>query len=143
MNNPQSKINHPLARQLGKLLLLFFLAALLQSCSSFDKPIFCISFHKIVQQGNFAPQTMLILPVSTYEGTEEVVISKFPLVDSSCFGDVQLVRGDNGKWGLRLMMDHRGQNLWRQASVENRSSRLAIVLDGFLVHIIMIKLMIF
>ncbi len=111
-----------------------FMLLFLQSCSSFDDPVFCISLHKIVSPGNFAPQTMLIRPVSSYEGKEEVTISRFPLVDSSCFGDVQLVRGDNGKWGLRLSMDHRGQNLWRQAMVENRNSRLAIVLDGFLVH---------
>ena len=111
-----------------------FMLLFLQSCSSFDDPVFCISIHKIVSPGSFAPRTMLIRPVSSYEGKDEVTISRFPLVDSSCFGDVQLVRGDNGKWGLRLSMDHRGQNLWREAQVENRSAKLAIVLDGFLVH---------
>ena len=111
-----------------------FALLLLQSCSSFEDPVFCLSFHKIVAPGSFAPQTMLIRPVSSYEGREEVSVSRFPLIDSSCFGDVQLFRGTNGKWGLRLMMDRRGQNLWRQALVENRNAKVAIVLDGFLIH---------
>ena len=111
------------------------LALLLASCESlrqaFEQPAFVISLNRVTQPGAFAPDTLLIYQVNDSASAPQASVSKFPIVDSSCFGDVQLVEGRDGKWGLRLKMDKRGLHLWRTATAQYHGLRLAIIVDGF------------
>lgn len=102
-------------------------------CALFDwkPPVFCLSLHREVRRDAFAPDTALIQPVYDVLGRNEHIVERFPLLDSSSFGDVELVRGDNGKWGLRLKMDRKGIGLWRQATGEYGGHTLVILLDGY------------
>lgn len=113
--------------------LCFSVCILATSCHYFQDPVFCISLHKLELPENYAPETLLIHPVNDIQGKSQGTVSQFPIVDSSAFGEVQLVKGPNDKWGLRLTMDKRGTNLWRQATVEHNGKQAAILLDGFFV----------
>ena len=100
-------------------------------CSYFKPAVFCLSLHREIRPDAFAPDTELIQPVQDALGGNRHFVSRFPEVDSSCFGSVELVRGDNGKWGLRLMMDRKGTGLWRQLTGEHSKQTLVILLDGY------------
>ena len=119
---------------------LWFLLFCSAGCALFNwkQPVFCLSLHREVRRDAFAPDTALIQPVHDIMGHNEHIVSRFPIVDSSCFGDVELVRGDNGKWGLRLKLDRKGIGLWRQATGEYGSQTMVILLDGYVCGTMMI-----
>ena len=98
---------------------------------NWNTPVFCLSLHREVRRNAFAPETALIQPVYDVMGRNEHIVSRFPIVDSSCFGDAELVRGDNGKWGLRMKLDRKGMGLWRQATGEYGNQTMVILLDGY------------
>ena len=102
-------------------------------CALFDryKPVFNLSLHREVRRDAFAPETSLIQPVYDVMGRNEHFVSRFPIVDSSCFGEAELVHGENGKWGLRMKLDRKGIGLWRQATGEYGSQTMVILLDGY------------
>ena len=132
MSRPRTpKTITALARAAAAPLLALLLASCAQLRSAFEQPAFVISLNRVVQPGAFAPDTLLIYQVSDSANAPQAAVSKFPIVDSSCFGDVQLVEGRDGKWGLRLKMDKRGLHLWRTATAQYHGLRLAIVVDGF------------
>ena len=65
-------------------------------CALFDSwstPVFCLSLHREVRRNAFAPDTALIQPVYDVMGRNEHTVSRFPIVDSSCFGGAELVHG--------------------------------------------------
>ncbi|MBO7090499.1 MAG: hypothetical protein J6W23_01850, partial [Victivallales bacterium] len=86
----------------------------------------------------FAPETSLIQPVYDVMGRNEHFVSRFPIVDSSCFGEAELVHGENGKWGLRMKLDRKGIGLWRQATGEYGSQTMVILMDGYFCGTMMI-----
>lgn len=105
---------------------------------NWNTPVFCLSLHREVRRNAFAPETALIQPVYDVMGRNEHIVSRFPIVDSSCFGDAELVRGDNGKWGLRMKLDRKGMGLWRQATGEYGNQTMVILLDGYFCGTMMI-----
>jgi hypothetical protein len=105
---------------------------------NWNTPVFCLSLHREVRRNAFAPETALIQPVYDVMGRNEHIVSRFPIVDSSCFGDAELVRGDNGKWGLRMKLDRKGMGLWRQATGEYGHPTMVILLDGYFCGTMMI-----
>ena len=109
-------------------------------CALFDryKPVFNLSLHREVRREAFAPETSLVQPVYDVMGRNEHFVSRFPIVDSSCFGEAELVHGDNGKWGLRMRLDRKGIGLWRQATGEYGSQTMVIMLDGYFCGTMMI-----
>ncbi|MBO4526905.1 MAG: hypothetical protein IKX48_07550 [Victivallales bacterium] len=109
-------------------------------CALFDryKPVFNLSLHREVRRDAFAPESSLVQPVYDVMGRNEHFVSRFPIVDSSCFGEAELVRGDNGKWGLRMRLDRKGIGLWRQATGEYGSQTMVILLDGYFCGTMMI-----
>lgn len=109
-------------------------------CAFFDryKPVFNLSLHREVRRDAFAPESSLVQPVYDVMGRNEHFVSRFPIVDSSCFGEAELVRGDNGKWGLRMRLDRKGIGLWRQATGEYGSQTMVILLDGYFCGTMMI-----
>ena len=109
-------------------------------CALFDryKPVFNLSLHREVRRDAFAPESSLVQPVYDAMGRNEHFVSRFPIVDSSCFGEAELVRGDNGKWGLRMRLDRKGIGLWRQATGEYGSQTMVILLDGYFCGTMMI-----
>ena len=109
-------------------------------CALFDryKPVFNLSLHREVRRDAFAPESSLVQPVYDVMGRNEHFVSRFPIVDSSCFGEAELVRGDNGKWGLRMRLDRKGIGLWRQATGEYGSQTRVILLDGYFCGTMMI-----
>ena len=109
-------------------------------CALFDryKPVFNLSLHREVRRDAFAPETSLVQPVYDVMGRNEHFVSRFPIVDSSCFGEAELVHGDNGKWGLRMRLDRKGIGLWRQATGEYGSQTMVILLDGYFCGTMMI-----
>ncbi|NLG14489.1 MAG: hypothetical protein GX561_09865 [Lentisphaerae bacterium] len=112
-----------------------FLAAILLlslGCESLKGPVFCLSLHREVRPGGFGPDTQLIRSVVDVMGQNEHVVSRFPTLDSSSFGSVELVPDEaSGRWGLRLKMDRRGKGLWRQATGEYAGSQMVVLLDGY------------
>lgn len=100
-------------------------------CAYFEPPVFCLSFHREVNRDSFASGTELIQPVHDVLGGNDHIVERFPILDSSSFGSVELVPGENGKWGLRLQMDRKGIGLWRQATGEHARQTLVILLDGY------------
>ena len=111
------------------ILLLLSACLLLTGCMS--DAIFCISLHKISTKESFAPESLLVRTATDVSGDNAGDITPFPIVDSSSFGSVQYVKGDNDKWGLRLRMDRRGLGLWRQATAQYQGGRIAVLIDGF------------
>lgn len=109
-------------------------------CALFDryKPVFNLSLHREVRRDAFAPETSLIQPVYDVMGRNEHFVSRFPIVDSSCFGEAELVHGENGKWGLRMKLDRKGIGLWRQATGEYGSQTMVILMDGYFCGTMMI-----
>ncbi len=112
-----------------------FLAAILLlslGCESLKGPIFCLSLHRVVSPGAFGPDTQLIRSVVDVMGQNEHMVSRFPAIDSSSFGSVELVPDEaSGLWGLRLRMDRKGMGLWRQTAGEFAGGRLVVLLDGY------------
>ncbi|MBP5673865.1 MAG: hypothetical protein J6X49_15875 [Victivallales bacterium] len=100
-------------------------------CTYFEPPVFCLSLHREVKRDAFAPETELIQPVYDVLGKNGHVVSRFRILDSSFFGAVELVPGDNGKWGLRLQLDRKGIGVWRQATGEYARQTLVVLLDGY------------
>ena len=109
-------------------------------CALFDryKAVFNLSLHREVRRDAFAPETSLIQPVYDVMGRNEHFVSRFPIVDSSCFGEAELVHGENGKWGLRMKLDRKGIGLWRQATGEYGSQTMVILMDGYFCGTMMI-----
>ena len=102
------------------------------------RAVFNLSLHREVRRDAFAPETSLIQPVYDVMGRNEHFVSRFPIVDSSCFGEAELVHGENGKWGLRMKLDRKGIGLWRQATGEYGSQTMVILLDGYFCGTMMI-----
>ena len=100
-----------LMRQYVGLIGLWLLLLCATGCALFDwsTPVFCLSLHREVRRNAFAPETALIQPVYDVMGRNEHIVDRFPIVDSSFFGAAELVRGDNGKWGLRMKLEGQGR----------------------------------
>lgn len=118
----------------GLLIVLALAVSGLVSCqNSKDGLVFVISLHELVQPGE-EYDTQLVYPVSAAGGDRQLLVRRFPIVDSRFFYQAELMPDADGVHaGVRLYIDRVGLRIWEQISGYRSGELIAVLMDGFYV----------
>ncbi len=116
-------------RLAGLALALPLLLSILVSCQSYE-PVQVVGLHCFADQ-NLGPSRFVQTAWDPLQSKQVQVYANAFLGASRFYAGEVLTAPTGPKCGLRLYIDQRGHNVWRQSIGEFRGSEFAVIVDGF------------
>lgn len=107
------------------------LLLLLSSCSSYE-PSYVVGLHCFADR-NLDPSRFVQTVWDPLQAQQVQVYANAFLGARRFYAGEVLLASEGRKCGLRLYIDQRGHNVWRQSIGEFRGSEFAVIVDGFYV----------